>query len=230
LNNNFHTNSQSEIAIQYNDVSVLENRSITWFYSQLIGQHREAAVDIFSGLTPDQFVVARSVIITTVLDTDMSHHFMMVGDVEKHKEILDDEDIEAWFSPYTVKGCTFNPALDMLGFILHIADISNPAKPHPMFLYWANKVLAEFYVQGDKETSMGLPVSPLCDRATTSKKQSQLGFIKFVVKPAFLSLANFIPEVNDVIIPYIDKSLEFWEEYDDDATESSNGVCKSNVN
>jgi hypothetical protein len=223
LNNNFQTNSQSEVAVQYNDVSVLENTSVSWFFSKLIGPQRDHSMDIFSGLTPDQFVIARSVVVRTVLDTDMSHHFLMMAKMQTHQEEFASQDSSAWFSPYTVKGCTFNPALDMLGFILHIADISNPAKPHPMFLRWADSILTECFAQGDKEASMGLPISPLCDRATTGKKQSQVGFIKFVVQPAFECLANIIPEVNDLIMPCIEKSLNFWADYNEDELNGSSG-------
>jgi hypothetical protein len=215
LNNNFHVNSVSEVALQYNDVSVLENKSISWFFSQLLGPTKDHTTDIFSGLTPELFTVARCTIVKAVLGTDMSHHFMMMADLDDHEEELAGKDITAWLKPYTVKGCTYNPSLDMLCFILHLADISNPAKPHPMFARWADLVLAEFYAQGDKEAQMGLPISPMCDRATTSKKQSQVGFIKFVVKPAFERLAALIPEVDDVIIPCIEKSLAFWESYED---------------
>eukprot|EP00493_Phyllostaurus_siculus_P003374 UN03389 len=46
----------------------------------------------------------------------------------------------------------------------------------------------EFFKQGDKEKDLNLPVSPLCDRAKTDIDASEVGFIKFVVKPWFESL------------------------------------------
>lgn len=36
----------------------------------------------------------------------------------------------------------------LIKFILHVADISNPAKPEAMSLYWADCVVAEFFAQG----------------------------------------------------------------------------------
>lgn len=216
LNNNFQLNSQSDVAIQYNDISVLENMSITWFFSKVMGPKPDCSINIFSGLSREQFSIVRCIIVKSILGTDMSHHFQMVADIENHGEHLMEAEPSAWFDSYSIKGCTLHPSLDMLCFFLHLADISNPAKPHPLFLQWADAVLAEFYAQGDKEASMGLPISPLCDRATTSKKMSQMGFIKFVVKPAFILLGSIIAEVNDVIIPCIDKSIEFWENYDEE--------------
>ena len=225
LNNNFQINSRSEIALRYNDVSVLENVSVSWFFSKLIGPGCDHAINIFTGLSPNQFGVARSIIVKSVLDTDMSHHFLMMAKMQNHQEELAGKNITEWFSQYNRKGATYNPALDMLCFILHLADISNPAKPHPMFLTWADAILTECFSQGDKETNIGLPISPLCDRTTTGKKQSQVGFIKFVVQPAFECLANNITRVQDVIIPCIETSLKFWEAYDED--EHANGTNNS---
>jgi hypothetical protein len=192
---------------------------VSWFFSKIIGQDRDHAIDIFSALTPEQFVVARSLIVKAVLDTDMSHHFLMMAKMQSHQEELADRGSSDWFSSYNVKGCTFNPALDMLCFILHLADISNPAKSYPTFIRWADAILTECFAQGEKEAEMGLPISPLCDRATTGKKQSQVGFIKYVVQPAFVSLSKIIPEVNHVIVPCIESSLEFWEDYDPEEEE-----------
>lgn len=201
-------------------MSVLENLSITWLFSKLIGKEKDPSVNIFSSLNPKQFAVVRSVIVKAVLGTDMSHHFMMVTTINSHQEELFGQDITAWFKPYTINGCTHHPSLDMLVYLLHIADISNPGKPAPMFALWADAILAEFYAQGDREASMGMPISPLCDRATTSKKQSQVGFIKFVVQPAFMCLTDILPEASDVMMPCLQSSLKFWEDYEDD---ESNG-------
>ena len=49
-------------------------------------------------------------------------------------------------------------------------------------------MLAEFFSQGDLERAQGLPVSPLCDRATTSRAQSQINFIEFVVAPIYVQV------------------------------------------
>jgi hypothetical protein len=219
LNNNFQVNSRSELAVQYNDVSVLENYSLTWFYQKLLGPERDSSIDIFSGLNKQQFSVSRSIIVKAVLDTDMTHHFSMMKRISSHKETLEGKSRRDWLTPYTSRGCSYSPSMDMLTFLLHLSDISNPAKP--LFEYWTDRILEECYAQGDKEASLSLPISPLCDRATTSKKQCQIGFIKFVVKPAYDILGEIIPAFGAVVSPYIQKSELFWEEYEDDV-----GVAK----
>ena len=39
--------------------------------------------------------------------------------------------------------------------MLHAADISNPAKPRLHYFEWTDRVLAEFYAQGDQERALG---------------------------------------------------------------------------
>ena len=81
----------------------------------------------------------------------------------------------------------------LIAILLHCADISNAAKPRPITVQWATRVLAEFFAQGDAERAAGLPVSPLCDRATTSLPGSLGNFIEFVVAPLFHQAARVFP-------------------------------------
>lgn len=202
--------------MQYNDVSVLENMSAAWFFSKILGPARDFTVDIFCGLTDVEFDKVRAIIIKSVLETDMTHHFALLKKLGFHQEMLKDKPVEAWRAPYIHEGTTYDPSMDMLCFLLHQADISNPAKPYPLFVEWADGILEECYAQGDKEISLSLPVSPLCDRVTTQKKQSQIGFIKFVVQPSIQLLGEIIPSFRKVVSPYIEKSLDYWEMLKDD--------------
>jgi hypothetical protein len=53
------------------------------------------------------------------------------------------------------------------------------------------QVLAEFYYQGIKQSSHGLPIDPFfCDRANPAVAKAQTGFIGFVVKPLFEKCAR----------------------------------------
>ena len=40
---------------------------------------------------------------------------------------------------------------------------------------WAECVLEEFFAQGDDERAQGIEISPMCDRYTTKRGQSQVG-------------------------------------------------------
>ncbi|XP_026473989.1 uncharacterized protein LOC113377781 [Ctenocephalides felis] len=81
-------------------------------------------------------------------------------------------------------------------FILQIslkcADISNPCRPWDVSKKWSQKVCEEFFRQGDYERQLGLPVTTLCDRHTTSMSKIQVGFFKFVVTPLFDEWHRFL--------------------------------------
>jgi len=43
-------------------------------------------------------------------------------------------------------------------------DISNPARLNETFLMWNNRILQEFFNQGEEEIKLGLPISHGCDK------------------------------------------------------------------
>ena len=74
--------------------------------------------------------------------------------------------------------------------------------------WFLDRVLQEFFYQGDLEKDEGLPVSPNMDRDVTIQDELRcppffllyfhlisINFCDFIVAPFFLSLANAIPEV-----------------------------------
>jgi len=199
-NNAFHVNSQDSLALTYNDKSVLENYHLSLAFKLMVGYEPTNMLD---GLSKEQVTVVRKEVIDMVLGTDMSQHFNSVGDftdlVSRIGTKADDwqKDQRAMFV--------------LRSMVLHSADISNQAKPYSMAYSWSMRVLAEFFAQGDEEKDHGLPVSPLCDRATTDVPRSQTGFIQFIVQPTFEGLANLVPRVKDVCVCEIKGNLLAWE-------------------
>eukprot|EP00300_Choanocystis_sp_HF-7_P009914 c16695_g1_i3.p1 GENE.c16695_g1_i3~~c16695_g1_i3.p1 ORF type:complete len:200 (+),score=39.78 c16695_g1_i3:71-670(+) len=94
---------------------------------------------------------------------------------------------------------------------LHLADLSNPLRPTPIAAKWAKLLLEEFFAQGDKETSLHLPISPLCDRQRTELANSQLGFLQHVVMPFLTTFTLVLPELNASVMPVARKNLTYWE-------------------
>ncbi|XP_046652777.1 uncharacterized protein LOC124343496 isoform X3 [Daphnia pulicaria] len=73
----------------------------------------------------------------------------------------------------------------MLQIALKCADICNPCRPWEVSRAWSLQVSEEFYRQGDLERRLGLPVTPLCDRFTSSVCKIQTGFFRFIAAPLF---------------------------------------------
>jgi len=57
---------------------------------------------------------------------------------------------------------------------VHCADLSNPTKPLPLYQQWTERIMAEFFRQGDLEREQGLDISPMCDRQTATIEKTQV--------------------------------------------------------
>ena len=235
-NNLFQQNAMTSLAIQYNDASILESMHSAIGHSFLMGEEKRKEWDVFEKWSDGQKKQARSVMIRSVLGTDMSKHFESVGElaslVDKIRaqdmeeatrgeprpilsiltevlapKIMNTEapDIEAPLEKECNKFTDF-----ILKFLLHAADISNPTKRNDLAVHWADKALAEFFAQGDREKELGLPVSPLCDRDAVHRADSQIGFLKFVIRPTFVLLGEILPRVKEEVLPRIDENLNYW--------------------
>ena len=70
--------------------------------------------------------------------------------------------------------------------------------------------MSEFFLQGDVEAELGLDISPLCDRKTTSIPESQVGFIQYVVQPSFEVLGLCVSFVEETVLPLLRTNLDHW--------------------
>jgi len=144
----------------------------------------------------------RKAVITMILATDMSVHFDFLDRFNKRFATCTEEEQK---KPLTDEEQTF-----ALAMLVHCADISNPAKPKDTYLDWTDRVLAEFYNQGAKEASNGLPVSTFYEKANPSVGKMQTGFIKFIVRPIFTAWCEFVPQLKDMTMPHIEANAALW--------------------
>ncbi|XP_048341351.1 dual specificity calcium/calmodulin-dependent 3',5'-cyclic nucleotide phosphodiesterase 1A isoform X2 [Sphaerodactylus townsendi] len=180
--NNFHIQTRSDVAILYNDRSVLENHHVSAAYRIM----QEEEMNILVNLTKDEWRELRNLVIEMVLSTDMSGHFQQIKTM-RH-------------SLQQTEGIDKAKAMSL---ILHAADISHPAKSWELHYRWTMALMEEFFRQGDKEAELGLPFSPLCDRKSTMVAQSQIGFIDFIVKPTFSLLTD---SMEKIVFPLIEEA------------------------
>jgi len=62
----------------------------------------------------------------------------------------------------------------VLQSLVHCADLSNPAKPLSLYRQWNDRIMQEFFRQGDLEREQGLDISPMCDRHTATIEKTQV--------------------------------------------------------
>lgn len=224
-NNLYFANTMAPLAIRYNDKSILENMHVALAFETMLNSEKNNWFALLSKsfeepekkATNLQHYVRRA-FIDMILATDMSKHAHQLAKlmevVEEHKRhsiIVSDDPLEI----KQRKQELMEKKLVVLESALHAADISNPARPRPIMLGWTQRILREFWSQGDKEKELGLPISPLCDRQTglTSIAKGQIGFINFVVKPFYAPIAILSPEVH-YALDLLASNKEFWEEQD----------------
>mmetsp|Transcript_8873 Transcript_8873/g.21201 ORF Transcript_8873/g.21201 Transcript_8873/m.21201 type:complete len:535 (-) Transcript_8873:51-1655(-) len=197
--NSYHVNVGDEIALTYNDNSVLENMHISETFKLM---NSDPATNIFEGFKHDHRTRLRKEMVEVVLGTDMSSHFGNVADFKTLVEKLGN-DTREWHEEKAMS------ALRVM--VLHAMDISNPAKVSALSDKWSDLLRQEFFLQGDQEKRLGLPVSPLCDRETVRFASSQVGFFTIIVQPTFTLLADLQQQVKDVMLMHLHKNTETWE-------------------
>jgi CheY-like chemotaxis protein/HD superfamily phosphodiesterase len=169
VNNNFLIATQDDLAITYNDRSVLENHHSTIAF-RLLSKEK---YNILEGLNEEQYREFRKVVVQVVLATDMASHFAICSKFE---------------GKVALGSLTKDSAEDrllLMKVIMKCADINNQTRPFNIAKKWSHMCIREFLSQGDQEKERHIPVSPLMDRDTLNFPKSQIDFINFIVEPLF---------------------------------------------
>ena len=218
-NNAFLTASEDPAAVRWNDVSVNENGHLHACLRLL----RERGV--LDGFANEERRACKSTLGRLVLSTDMAHHAKLLeGFMDAVTNAMEtvsaqslandedgdyeagDEDVRSWSDPVLA-----------LCYVLHCADISNPARPWHLAREWGTRISEEFYKQGDRERALGLPVPALNDRraagltgAAAMMAANQLAFARYIVEPTLEGLMTIAPGAVEVML---DRLRENTAEY-----------------
>ena len=179
VSNSYLVKTDDPIAVRYNDESVLENFHSSEGFSLL---HRDGVggrFDVLGCLSDEARRAARFLIIKLVLATDLANGAKITSAFKSR------------LSMAHTMGETDDDKLLVMQQMIKCADVSHPARAIEMHERWSSLISEEFYKQGDLEKSIGLPISPLCDREAHNLAKSQIGFIEYVVKPAFVAFSSF---------------------------------------
>jgi hypothetical protein len=187
LTNKFLVHTHHEIALLYNDISPLENMHAATAFKLM----RKRGSDFLSNslVANDQFELDqfRSIIINMVLRTDNDQHGVVVSSLVR---LVEEGGIcDPVVDMPTCSGQQIERIHTALVVLLHASDVSNPAKPWHLYQAWLGLLMEEFYLQGDNEKKIGLPVTYAMDRnAPVQMPKFQTGFIMAIVKPLYVEL------------------------------------------
>ncbi|XP_045409804.1 cAMP-specific 3',5'-cyclic phosphodiesterase 4C isoform X4 [Lemur catta] len=190
VSNQFLINTNSELALMYNDASVLENHHLAVGFKLLQAEN----CDIFRNLTKRQWQSLRKMVIDMVLATDMSKHMNLLADLKTMVETKRVTSLGVLLLD------NYSDRIQVLQNLVHCADLSNPTKPLPLYRQWTGRIMAEFFQQGDRERESGLDISPMCDKHTASVEKSQVGFIDYIAHPLWETWADLVhPDAQDLL-------------------------------
>ncbi|XP_037557050.1 cAMP-specific 3',5'-cyclic phosphodiesterase 4C isoform X2 [Dermacentor silvarum] len=201
VTNQYLINTSSELAIMYNDESVLENHSLAVSFKLL----QDETCNIFENLTKKQRLTLRKMVIDMVLATDMSKHMSLLADL---KTMVETKKVAGsgvlLLDNYTER-------IQVLQNMIHCADLSNPTKPLELYRTWVDLVMSEFFMQGDKERAENLDISPMCDRHTATIEKTQVGFIDYIAHPLWETWADLVHPDAQEILDRLEENRDWYQ-------------------
>ncbi|XP_029356509.1 cAMP-specific 3',5'-cyclic phosphodiesterase 4C-like isoform X2 [Echeneis naucrates] len=190
VTNQFLINTSSELALMYNDSSVLENHHLAVGFKLL----QQENCDIFQNLSRKLRDSLRKMVIDMVLATDMSKHMNFLADMKTMVEMKKVASLGVLLLD------NYSDRIQVLQNMVHCSDLSNPTKPLQLYRRWTDRIMDEFFTQGDSERAGGMDISPMCDRHNASIAKSQVGFIDYVVHPLWETWADLVhPDAQDFL-------------------------------
>ena len=141
-NNLLHIQKQSPLAVQFENVSVLEQHHVQ------VGLQELETSGLLQELPWDQQAEIRQRITDAILQTDMAKHQALI-------EAYQQGDLDPW---------------QQAMYLLHLSDISNPGRSTSS--KWGELVFDEFFQIGDEQRLLGLPISfdrTTTDRVSTGQ-------------------------------------------------------------
>eukprot|EP00930_Biecheleria_cincta_P064261 TRINITY_DN49823_c0_g1_i1.p1 TRINITY_DN49823_c0_g1~~TRINITY_DN49823_c0_g1_i1.p1 ORF type:complete len:523 (-),score=93.19 TRINITY_DN49823_c0_g1_i1:108-1676(-) len=194
VNNDFMVKTKSDLAIRYHETAVLENFHVASAF-ELMKEHGVPLLE--HNLPSPPTASLRKRVVDMVLATDMAVHKSLVEEMER-----------------AVRQNQSRQEIDKILLeknLVHLADIGHPLRPVAQHQDWAKRVTEEFFAQGDREKDLGFSPIALFDRKEAPPlPKGQIGFLNFVVWPAWKPIAVLMGPAADEPEQCFKKNLEVW--------------------
>ncbi|NWR23422.1 PDE4B phosphodiesterase, partial [Emberiza fucata] len=196
VSNQFLINTNSELALMYNDESVLENHHLAVGFKLLQEEH----CDIFQNLTKKQRQTLRKMVIDMVLATDMSKHMSLLADL---KTMVETKKVTSsgvlLLDNYTdrIQQDKMHPAL-----LSPLMTNSLRAGSWENWLCPLNFLLAPAFSETYLRFDSGEGISPTqhCVWVQLWVSDNWVGFIDYIVHPLWETWADLVqPDAQDIL-------------------------------
>eukprot|EP00928_Gymnodinium_smaydae_P029443 TRINITY_DN22179_c0_g3_i1.p1 TRINITY_DN22179_c0_g3~~TRINITY_DN22179_c0_g3_i1.p1 ORF type:complete len:964 (-),score=161.37 TRINITY_DN22179_c0_g3_i1:82-2973(-) len=203
-NNHFLISTNHWLATTYNDRSVLESFHTASLFRILDADRgqdfvggimkRSEGTKLLADFPSEDYKKTRQLIIALILATDTQSHFEALAEFRLRLNGMESDahgghgpDAKASFDPVE----NMKDQQELMCMLFRAADIGHSAKEWELHEMWSIKVTDEFFLQGDEERRLGLPISPLCERKGFVLANSQVGFLQFVCVPTWTAVARY---------------------------------------
>jgi GAF domain-containing protein len=177
FNNNYLKASYDDLALVYNDRSVLENMHASKTFRLL----QDEKCNVLSGLSKDEFKEVRQLIVESILATDMAQHN---DSLKALKEMVSSGVFDLGNDKHKMK---------LITSIVHASDVSTPFFRFSITRKWAKAISIEFNTQVEYERKNGLPVSSYLEtKDDAAFAKMNLAFGQHVVWPLWQTLREIL--------------------------------------
>ncbi|KAL3144948.1 hypothetical protein ABBQ32_003454 [Trebouxia sp. C0010 RCD-2024] len=223
VNNDFLIKTRHPLAVTYNDTSPLENHHCASAFRLLcLPEYTyypvKSTLDAVVG--PEIQTQMRSTTVNQVMGTDMKKHFDITSRFQaafKRPVAGSGPEVTAVDSSMDWDAVKPEDRTLIEQMVLKCADIGHLAAAPRIHKKWAYQLEEEFFRQGDRERSCGLPLSPLMDRSTQGgMTRSQMGFFSIVGIPLFKAMAELFEESKPMLDGVL-ANYHHWEAATPDA-------------
>ena len=208
LNNNFHINARTDLALTYNDSSCLEN----FHCSKLFNILKKDETNILEVLSVDEFKDIRKRMISEILATDMFFHKKIIETTKSKAHQIKQDKFEFINND---KDSIKAEQQSFLDYFIHAADLGHNSKLFKISIKWVELLSEEFWLQGDKEKSLGISVSFLCDRLNTNVPKGQVNFLTAFILPTFGLMTSMFPGLS-FTQKNVENNIKEWQKLADE--------------
>eukprot|EP01088_Endostelium_zonatum_P009511 TRINITY_DN22758_c0_g1_i1.p1 TRINITY_DN22758_c0_g1~~TRINITY_DN22758_c0_g1_i1.p1 ORF type:complete len:392 (-),score=61.31 TRINITY_DN22758_c0_g1_i1:63-1175(-) len=211
FSNGYHNSRITSLALLYNNQSPLENHHCACAFKLFL----DPQISMFKNHDAASLQKFRAKMIKLILATDLASHSNIMSAINK---LLSDNGGKL----PDIKNRTEEERDYVLILLIKAADISNETRPFEVARMWGEKLLDEFFHQGDVERSQGLVVTPFMDRTKVTLKGAQTGFIQFILIPTFEAVVKILPQMQEGL-DNVKVNLAKYEKMESDLTDKSEG-------
>ena len=198
----------------FGDAGILEKFHVRAVFALM----RRPELNILAPLDHAGYARARRTIVKAVLATDLGRHMTyverlnemaMLEGARSHGTRVNSSKEQTWTSPFLdPEKC----GRDLVAAVaLKFADLGHACKKRILHEEWTARITNEFWNLGERERSLNVAISPLCDRQTdVDVAKSQVGFFSFICMPFYTVVADLV-DPDMLPLSRLKQNLRSWQ-------------------